>query len=630
MSNNTDVKTKNVNKKNTNTSKGKPRSVNVKNKSGNTKSQKIQGEKKDISAQKNIAKRIYKKRDFRRESNSDIQKNKKSKNQSYKIIPLGGLREIGKNCTLIDTGKDILIIDCGLAFPEYEMFGIDVVIPDFTYLKENMERIKGLIITHGHEDHIGGIPYLLHDIKIPIYASPLATGLIKHKLEEHGMNADLHVISPGDFFKVGSFTVEAIRTNHSIADSIAFSIKFSGGHIIHTGDFKVDYSPLDGKVIDLNRISRLGDEGVDVLICDSTNVMRKGYTPSEAVVRKSIDEIFTNNDKRVIIATFASNIHRIKYFIEASMKNKRRIALSGRSMENVMTLARDLGYLSDLPESIFVDIAKIKDIPDRNLTIITTGSQGEPMSALTRMANDNHKSVKLRKNDMVVFSSSPIPGNEKVVTQVINQLYGKGVEVVLASSMDVHVSGHASSEELKLIHTLVRPKIFMPAHGEYMHLVEHANLAKSLGMLKNKIHIMANGDALEIKNNSSKIIEKFTSGDDVMVDGYGIGDVGTSVLKDRKTLSQSGLLTIAIVIDKASGTILRKPEIRTRGFIYVQEHQPILEEAIDIIYNTLGNCYEKDCVDEDAISRAVKSDIKAFIYKRTKRNPVIIPIILFI
>ena len=378
-----------------------------------------------------------------------IQKNKEKVRPPFRIIPLGGMKEIGKNCTLIECNDEILIIDCGFAFPEYEMFGIDVVIPDFTYLKENMEKVKGLIITHGHEDHIGGVPYLLQELSVPVYASPLAMGLIDHKLEEYYLTCERHVIKPGDRFNIGSFTVEAIQTNHSIADSLAYSIKFPGGHVVHTGDFKIDYSPLDGRVIDLNRFSQLGDQGVDVLLCDSTNVMRKGYTPSEAVVRRSIDEIFDNTNKRIIIATFASNVHRIKYFIEASMKHHRRIAVSGRSMENVLALSKSLGYLDDIPDSVFVNVNEAKNHADDKITIITTGSQGEPMSALTRMAYDNHKSIKLRKNDVVVFSSSPIPGNEKVISQIVNRLYEKEVEVVLASAMDVHVSGHASSEELK-------------------------------------------------------------------------------------------------------------------------------------------------------------------------------------
>lgn len=548
----------------------------------------------------------------------------------FKIIPLGGLGEIGKNCTLIECDDEILMIDCGFAFPEYEMFGIDLVIPDFTYIRENMHKLKGLIITHGHEDHIGGVPYLLQEVNVPVYASPLSMGLIEHKLEENGLFCDKHVIKAGDVFSVGHFKVEALQTNHSIADALAFSVKFPGGHVVHTGDFKIDYSPLDGKVIDLNRFSQLGAEGVDVLLCDSTNVTRSGFTPSEAVVRKSIDEIFDNNDKRVIIATFASNVHRIKYIIESSIKHHRRIAISGRSMEKVMNLAKSLGYLDDIPEAALVDVSEIKNIADKNLTIITTGSQGEPMSALTRMAYDNHRSIKLKKNDVVVFSSSPIPGNEKVISQVINQLYEKEVNVVSAKTMDVHVSGHASSEELKLIHTLLRPRFFMPAHGECRHLIEHRNLAHSLGMPSDRIFVMKNGDALTISNKQAKLVEKYTSGEDVLVDGAGIGDVGTTVLKDRKSLSQSGLFTIAVAIDAATGSLMTRPEIRTRGFVYVQEHQDILDEALSIVYNTIGRCASEGITDEAALTKAIKSDVKSYIYKVTKRYPVIIPIILFV
>lgn len=548
----------------------------------------------------------------------------------FKIIPLGGLKEIGKNCTLIECGDEILIIDCGFAFPEYEMFGIDIVIPDFTYLKENMEKVKGLIITHGHEDHIGGIPYLLKELNVPIYAAPLTLGLIEHKLEEHALIADLNTVLPGTRFNVGSFKVEAIMTNHSIADSLAFSIRFPGGHVIHTGDFKVDYSPLDGRVIDLNRLSQLGDEGVDVLLCDSTNVLRQGYTPSESVVRKSIDEIFDNTNKRIIIATFSSNIHRIKYFIESSMKHKRRIAITGRSMENVMTLAKELGYLDDLPQSIFIDISEIKNYSDSQLTVITTGSQGEPMSALTRMADGIHKTVKLKKGDVVVFSSSPIPGNEKVVSTVVDKLYEIGVEVVSASSMDVHVSGHASSEELKLIHTLLRPKYFMPAHGEYRHLAEHAKLAHSLGQSNDNIFILANGDALNIADGKAGIIKAYTSGDDVMVDGYGIGDIGSTVLKDRKNLSQSGLFVVAIAIDRESGSIMSVPEIRTRGFVYVEKSQDLLDEAVSVVYNALGRTLSEGNKDETSLIKAIRRDLKAFIYKETKRSPVILPMIIFV
>lgn len=586
--------------------------------------------KRDIAAKPKNSLSSLKKNTKAKPKTSKITKTTKTPKAPFKIIPLGGLKEIGKNCTLIECNNEILIIDCGMAFPEYEMFGIDIVIPDFTYLIENSAKVKGLIITHGHEDHIGGVPYLLKELNVPVYASPLAMGMISHKLEEHGLNAERHVIKAGDKFRLGSFKIEAVQTNHSIADSLAFSVKFPGGHVFHTGDFKVDYSPLDGKVIDLARIAQLGDEGVDVLLCDSTNALRQGYTQSEAVVRKSIDEIFNNVDKRIIIATFASNVHRIKYFIEASMKHGRKIAVSGRSMENVMTLSKELGYMDDIPESVFVDISKIKNIPDKNLTIITTGSQGEPMSALTRMAYDNHKQVKLKKNDVVVFSSSPIPGNERGISQVVNQLYEKRVEVVLASAMDVHVSGHASSEELKLIHTLIRPRFFMPAHGEYRHLIEHAKLSNRLGQAKTRIFVMSNGDALDVSGHKAKIINEYTSGEDIMVDGYGVGDVGSSVLKERKTLSQSGLVTVSVVIDQASGGLLAEPKLNTKGFVYVQENQNLLKQAVSVVYNSIGKCSDEHTLDEASLTRTIKSDMKKFIYSETKRNPVIIPVIMYV
>ena len=558
-------------------------------------------------------------------------KNNAKKKEFFKVIPLGGLKEIGKNCTAIECGDEILLVDCGFAFPEYEMFGIDIVLPDFTYLKENMEKIKGLIITHGHEDHIGGIPYLLQEISVPIYAPAFAMGLIDHKLEEFGLSAKKFVVKKGSKYKIGKFNIEAIQVNHSIADSMGYSIKFAGNHIIHTGDFKIDYSPLDGKVIDLNRLSQLGDEGVDLLLCDSTNVLREGYTPSEAVVRKSIDEIFDNNtEHRIIIATFSSNVHRLMYFAEASMKHKRKVAVSGKSMENVLALARELGYLTNVPESIFVDVSEIKNLKDNQVTILTTGSQGEPMSALTRMAFDGHKGIKLKKGDVVVYSSSPIPGNEKVVTQVVNQLYEKKVNVVLASSMDVHVSGHASREELKLIHTLVRPKFFMPAHGEYRHLIEHARLAKSLGQADSRIFIMSNGDCLTIGDGKGKITEKYTSGEDVMVDGAGIGDVGSVVLRERKTLSQSGLMVIAVAIDQATGSLMSEPSLFSKGFVYVQDNLDLIAEAKNVVYNTLGECIDKNAFDEQSLIKAIKTDMKAYIYKKTKRNPVILPMILYV
>ena len=547
--------------------------------------------------------------------------------ETMRVMPLGGLKEIGKNITLVEYRDDILIIDCGFSFPEDEMFGIDVVIPDFTYLKENMERIKGLIITHGHEDHIGGVPFLLKEINVPVYAPPLAMGLIRNKLKEHGIAMEEHVIEAGDIFNVGAFKVEAIHTNHSIADAMAYSIKCPGGHLVHTGDFKIDYSPLDGKRIDLAKFAQLGQEGVDVLLCDSTNVLRPGYTPSERVVVDSMNEIFAKTEKRLIIATFSSNIYRIKYFMEASIKYGRKIAISGRSMENVLTLARELGYVN-LPESAFVDIRKIGNIPDANITIITTGSQGEPMSALTRMANDSHRAVKLKSGDTVVFSSSPIPGNAKAVTNIVNKLYEKKVNVFLSDFVDIHVSGHACKEELKLIHSLVKPRFFIPAHGEYRHLREHARLAESMGMDRGNIFVMNNGDALRITGKQAKVEPAAAPAEDVLVDGYGVGDVGNVVLRDRKQLSESGLIVIAVSIDSNSGLLAARPELITRGFIYVKENMPLINEATEVVYESIDKWNNLGSEDINALKSIIKDDMRGFIYKKTRRSPVILPVIM--
>ena len=547
--------------------------------------------------------------------------------ETMRVMPLGGLKEIGKNITLVEYRDDILIIDCGFSFPEDEMFGIDVVIPDFTYLKENMERIKGLIITHGHEDHIGGVPFLLKEINVPVYAPPLAMGLIRNKLKEHGLAMEEHVIEAGDIFNVGAFRVEAIHTNHSIADAMAYSIKCPGGHLVHTGDFKIDYSPLDGKRIDLAKFAQLGQEGVDVLLCDSTNVLRPGYTPSERVVVDSMNEIFAKTEKRLIIATFSSNIYRIKYFMEASIKYGRKIAISGRSMENVLTLARELGYVN-LPESAFVDIRKIGNIPDANITIITTGSQGEPMSALTRMANDSHRAVKLKSGDTVVFSSSPIPGNAKAVTNIVNKLYEKKVNVFLSDFVDIHVSGHACKEELKLIHSLVKPRFCIPAHGEYRHLREHARLAESMGMDRGNIFVMNNGDALRITGKQAKVEPDAAPAEDVLVDGYGVGDVGNVVLRDRKQLSESGLIVIAVSIDSNSGLLAARPELITRGFIYVKENMPLINEATEVVYESIDKWNNLGSEDINALKSIIKDDMRGFIYKKTRRSPVILPVIM--
>ncbi len=594
----------------------------------NSKPHKQKGAAKPEKSKKTLPAIPFHQGKNRNKSNGKNQKQVRPK-ESFRIIPLGGMKEIGKNITVIEYRDEILIVDCGMSFPEDEMFGIDVVIPDFTYLKENMEKIKGLIITHGHEDHIGGVPYLVKEINVPVYASGLAAGLIQHKLKEKNLTADVHVISSGDIIHIGSFIVEAIHTTHSIADSFAFSIKCPAGHIVHTGDFKVDYTPLEGKQIDLARFAKLGDEGVDVLLCDSTNVLRPGFTPSERIVAESMNRIFEETDKRIIIATFSSNIHRIKHFMEASIHHGRKIAVSGRSMENVMQIAKDLGYI-DLPESAFVDIRNINNIPDSNLTIVTTGSQGEPMSALTRMANDNHRAVKLKKGDVVVFSSSPIPGNEKTITNVVNKLYEKKVRVYLSDFVDIHVSGHACQEELKLIHTLVRPRYFIPAHGEYRHLNEHAKLAESLGMSRSNIFVMTNGDSLVVKGGRAKQENGYATADDVLVDGYGVGDVGNVVLRDRKQLSEAGLIVVSVAIDTYSKQLAANPELITRGFIYVKENGPLINDATEVVYETIERCRNRDSMDLSSLKSAIRDDLRGYIYKKTRRSPVILPVILYV
>lgn len=552
------------------------------------------------------------------------------KNEPLKIIPLGGLNEIGKNITALECANQILIIDCGISFPEDDMFGIDVVIPNFSYLIDNAEKIKGMIVTHGHEDHIGGIPYLLQQIKTSIYAPPLARCLIQNKLKEfRGNKPEFHDIHAGDVFDIGVFNIEAVRTNHSIADAVAFYIKTPGGSVFHTGDFKIDYTPLDGKRIDLGRYAQIGKEGVDVLLSESTNIMKPGFTPSEKTVVSSMNRIFDETDKRIIIATFSSNIYRIKYFMEESIKHGRKIAISGRSMENVVAISRELNYLN-IPETAFLDIRRIKGIPDNNITIITTGSQGEPMSALTRMANDMHKAVRLKKGDVVVFSSSPIPGNDRAITDIVNKLYEKGVDVKLSGFLDIHVSGHACREEHKLIHALIKPKFFVPVHGEYRHLVEHAKLAGELGMSSKRIFVMNNGDELSVNNNTTKLERSKVNADAVLVDGYGIGDVSDVVLRDRKQLSESGLISVVIAIDKENAMMLTSPELTTRGFIYVKNNESLIMEAIEVARQSVQKCLDKNATDFNTLKNALRNDLRGFIYKKTKRSPMILPVVLYV
>lgn len=543
------------------------------------------------------------------------------------MIPLGGLHEIGKNITVLEYKDDLMIIDCGMSFPDDEMFGIDIVIPDFTYLIKNREKIRGMVITHGHEDHIGAIPYLVKELNIPIYGTRLTLGLVENKLKEHGLKAKLKVVRAGDKIKMGAFTVETIRTTHSIADSICLCIDTPVGKIFHTGDFKVDYTPLEGQPIDFHRLAEIGNQGVLLLMADSTNAERKGYTPSERTVGVTLENIFRNCTSRILVATFSSNIHRVQKIIDTAVQYKRKVAISGRSMINVVNLAIELGYIT-VPAGTLVDINKIRHIKDSELVIITTGSQGEPMSALSRMASNDHKAVQIKKGDVVVLSSSPIPGNEKTISNVVNKLFEKGAEVIYSDIADIHVSGHACAEELKLIHSLLKPKFFVPVHGEYRHLRQHAMIAEELGMDKKNIFMMDNGEVLEINTNKAVKIKETIPCQGVMVDGLGVGDVGNIVLRDRKLLSEGGLIIVAVGIDRSTGEVVTGPDIISRGFVYVREAEDLIEQMRRIAFDRLQICRVEGIRDWAAMKNWVRDDLRDFIYQTTKRSPVILPIFM--
>lgn len=549
------------------------------------------------------------------------------KAENIKIIPIGGLNEIGKNMTILEYKDQILVIDCGMSFPEDEMLGIDVVIPDFSYLVKNAKKVKGVVITHGHEDHIGGVPYLLKQINVPIYGTKLPLGLIKNKLDEHGLKGDLRPINAGDKFNVGEFKVEAIRTTHSIADAICLCIETPAARIFHTGDFKIDYTPIDGEPIDFAKLAELGKKGVDLMMADSTNVLRPGFTPSEKVVGETLDGIFREAKNRILIATFSSNVHRVQKIIELAAKYGRKFAVSGRSMENVVTLAVELGYLK-IPPGSYVDLNKTKNIPDNELVIITTGSQGEPMSALSRMAADEHRNVKLKKGDMVILSSTPVPGNEKTVSNVVNKLYEKEVEVIYNDIADIHVSGHACQEDLKLMHSLIKPKFFMPVHGEHRHLVRHAKLAQELGMKKENIFVLDNGDQLTVDRKKAIQFKNVVSAEDILVDGLGVGDVGNIVLRDRKLLSESGLIIVAAAVDRNNGTIVSGPEIVSRGFVYVKENEDLMENMRKVAYDSIEKNLKGGFKDWSTIKNGVRDDMRKHIFSKTKRSPIILPIFL--
>ena len=550
------------------------------------------------------------------------------KKEKLKIIPLGGIQEIGKNITVFEYGNDIVLVDCGLSFPEDDMLGIDLVIPDFSYLEKNQDRIRGLVITHGHEDHIGAIPYLLKQINVPIYATKLTVGLIKNKLEEHKLlkSAKINIVNQGQTIVLGKLRIEFIRSSHSIPDAVILAIHTPVGTVVHTGDFKIDYTPIDDEVMDLGRLADLGNKGVLALLSDSTNSERKGYTMSESSVGVVFDRLFNNCTKRIVIATFASNVHRVQQIVNAAVATKRKIAVCGRSMINMIETAKELGYI-DVPDNVFIDIDMIKNYTDEQLVIITTGSQGETMSALTRMANGEHKKVVITNNDLVIISATPIPGNEKYVAKVIDDLMKIGAEVVYSSLEDIHVSGHACQEEQKLMLHLVRPKYFIPVHGEYRQLIAHSETAKKVGIPGENIFMMTNGRILEMDDESAKLTTSVQVGK-VMVDGLGVGDVGNIVLRDRQHLSQDGLIVIVMTMDSSTGEIVAGPDVITRGFVYVRESENLMENLKEVIRVELAKCEAERIVDWATIKYMIKENVKDYVFQKTKRNPMILPIIM--
>ncbi|GFI61911.1 ribonuclease J1 [Clostridiales bacterium] len=552
-----------------------------------------------------------------------------SKKPKLRVISLGGLQEIGKNMTVFEYDNDIIIVDCGLAFPEDDMLGIDLVIPDTTYLMKNMDKIRGIVLTHGHEDHIGALPYVLKELNVPVFGTLLTLGLLENKLREHGLNklVTLHTVVPGEKVKLGRFEVEFIHTNHSIADAVALAITTPVGVVVHTGDFKIDYTPIDGEIMNLHRFAELGKEGVLLLLSDSTNAERKGFTMSESSVGGVFDNIFSETPKnRIMVATFSSNIHRIQQIVNSAYKYGRKVAIIGRSMVNAVKTSIDLEYLN-MPDNTLIDISEIKNYSDDRLVIITTGSQGETMSALSRIASNEHRQVSIRPGDKIIISASSIPGNEKSIANVINELTRKGADVVYEGIADIHVSGHARQEELKLMLSLIKPKYFMPVHGEYVHLLSHRDIALSLGIPKENIFIMNIGDVLELSKKDAKLNGTVTSGQ-VLVDGLGVGDVGNIVLRDRKNLSENGLMVVVVTIDSASGTILAGPDIISRGFVYVRESEDLMEEARGVINEALMRCETMHISGWSNIKNTIKDTLKNFLWQKMKRSPMILPIIM--
>ena len=551
---------------------------------------------------------------------------KQDSNAKIKIIPLGGMEQIGMNITAFEYEDSIIVVDCGLAFPSDDMLGIDLVIPDVTYLKQNIDKVKGFVITHGHEDHIGALPYILKEVNVPVYGTKLTIALIENKLKEHNLlkNTKRKVIKHGQSINLGCFRIEFIKTNHSIADASALAIYSPAGVILHTGDFKIDYTPVFGEPADLERFAELGKKGVLALMCDSTNAIRPGFTPSEKTVGKTFDNIFADHKfNRIIVASFASNVDRVQQVINSAAKYGRKVVVEGRSMVNVIGTASELGYI-DIPEGTLIDIDQLKNYPDEQTVLITTGSQGESMAALSRMAGSTHKKVSIKPTDVIVLSSTPIPGNEKAVSKVINELAMKGAEVI---NQDTHVSGHACQEEIKLIYALVRPKYAIPVHGEYRHLMAQKNLVQAMGIPKDNIVIMSSGDVVELGQESWGIVDHVQAGG-ILVDGLGVGDVGNIVLRDRQNLAQNGIIIVVLTLEKYSNQLLAGPDIVSRGFVYVRESEDLMEDARAVVNDAVLDCLDRHINDWGKIKNIIRDSLSDFLWKRMKRNPMILPIIM--
>lgn len=575
-----------------------------------------------------IVKKVVNKENKHNEKKKYVKKKLSPLQKKIKIIPLGGLGEIGKNMTAFEYKDEIIVIDCGLAFPDEDLYGIDMVIPDITYLVKNKSKVKGILITHGHEDHIGALPYILKQINVPVYGTKLTLGLIETKLEDHEMLKDctLTEVKPTEIIEFENFKAEFIRNNHSIADSCSIALHTPMGIIVHTGDFKIDFTPIDNEVIDLQRLAQLGKQGVLLLMADSTNALHKGYTMSEKTVGETLENLFGKASGRIIVSTFASNVHRLQQISNCALKYNRKIAFSGRSMEKISEVARRLGYLH-IPEDMIISLEEINNYPNDRITIVTTGSQGESMAALTRIASSTHRYVQIEKGDMVIISASPIPGNEKAVSNVINDLTEKGANVIYKSIEEIHVSGHACEQELRLMQALLKPKFFIPVHGEFKHLMTHGRIAESMGVNKDNIFMLEVGDIFELTRKSGLVTGKVPSGR-VLIDGMGIGDVGNMVLRDRKNLAEHGMITVVVAIDRRGKSIVCGPDIISRGFVYVRDSEVLMKDIKDIVRESVYNCLQNNITQWAEIKNSIRREVDTFIYKKMKKKPMILPVIV--